>query len=66
MYNNEGSSGSPIINLENNKVIGIHRGRYQKNYNFNIGTFLKIPINEYFWKIKKVLFWIIRVLPAQS
>ena len=41
-----GSSGSPIINLLNNKIIGIHKqgfSKLQKNY----GTFLKYPINEY-------------------
>ena len=51
---NEGSSGAPIINLENNKVIGVHKGGAQNNnFNFNIGTFLKTPINEYFLKNKK-------------
>jgi V8-like Glu-specific endopeptidase len=41
-----GSSGSPIINLLNNKIIGIHKkgsSHFQRNY----GTFLKYPINEY-------------------
>ena len=41
-----GSSGSPIINLLNNKIIGIHKqgsSQFQKNF----GTFLKYPINEY-------------------
>ncbi len=44
-----GSSGSPILNVSNNKVIGIHKKRAQKEY--NIGLFLhesiKIFINEY-------------------
>ena len=40
-----GSSGSPIINLDNYKVLGIHKGTL-KNRNYNIGTFLKIPIQE--------------------
>ena len=35
-----GSSGSPILNL-NNKVIGIHQD------NFNKGTFLNYPIKEF-------------------
>ena len=43
----DGSSGSPIINLESNKVIAVHIGASDK-YNYNIGTFLKHPINEYF------------------
>ena len=39
------SSGGPIINSLNNKVIGIHKG-YLKRKGFNIGTFLKFPLNE--------------------
>ena len=43
------SSGGPIFNLSNNKVIGIHKS-FIKNPNeekkFNIGTFLKFPLNE--------------------
>ena len=41
-----GSSGSPIMNLSNNKVIGIHKENVKK-YNYNRGTLLKYPINEY-------------------
>ena len=41
-----GSSGSPIINLLNNKIIGIHKESV-KNKNYNRGTLLKYPINEY-------------------
>ena len=40
----EGSSGSPILKLSNNKVIGIHK---KGNNKYNLGTFLKEPINEY-------------------
>ena len=45
-YTEEGSLGSPIINLENNKVIGIH---YESSsyYNHNKGIFLKFPLYEY-------------------
>ena len=44
----QGSSGSPIILLKNNKVIGVHYGRpKQINFNFNYGSLLKIPILEY-------------------
>ena len=44
----QGSSGSPILKLSNNKVIGIHKEVYKSNrFNFNIGTFLKEPIIEY-------------------
>ena len=40
-----GSSGSPILTL-NNKIIGIHKkGGY--NNNFNKGTFLNFPIKEF-------------------
>ena len=45
-----GSSGSPILNLTNNKVIAIHLGG-SKDYNFNEGSFLKKPIIEYINKI---------------
>ena len=43
---NPGSSGCPIINLNNNKVIGIHKGAPVKN-NWNLGTFIKEPIEEF-------------------
>ena len=40
-----GSSGSPILNLENNRIIGIHKkGNLNK---YNIGTFLNYPIKEF-------------------
>ena len=38
------SSGGPILDALNNKVIGIHKG-YIKN-KFNLGTFLKFPLKE--------------------
>ena len=41
----KGSSGSPILNLKNNKVIGIHKDSSER-FNFNIGTFLKYPMNQ--------------------
>ena len=41
-----GSSGSPILNLVNNKIIGIHKEN-MKNNNYHRGTLLKYPINEY-------------------
>ena len=40
-----GSSGGPILNLSNNKIIGIHKAT-EKGNNFNTGLFLKYPINE--------------------
>ena len=39
-----GSSGSPILNL-NNKLIGIHKEGIHNKY--NIGTFLNYPIKEF-------------------
>ena len=39
-----GSSGCPIINLSNNKVIGIHKGAGKNGQNWNLGTLLKEPI----------------------
>ena len=40
-----GSSGSPILNLATNKLIGIHRGAIKgTNNRFNIGAFLKDPL----------------------
>ena len=44
-----GSLGSPIINLINHKVIGIHKG-YKEKSNFNLGTLLKDPINDFYLK----------------
>ena len=41
-----GSSGCPIINLNNSRVIGIHKGAAKKG-NWNLGTLLKEPI-KYF------------------
>ena len=41
-----GSSGSPVLNITNNKVFGIHKQASVKN-NYNKGTFLDIPIKEF-------------------
>ena len=43
-YTGPGSAGSPILNLVNNRLVGIHRGN---NNLYNKGTLLKYPINEY-------------------
>ena len=40
-----GSSGGPILSRLTNKIIGIHKG-YVKKKNYNIGTFLKFPLND--------------------
>ena len=36
----EGSSGSPIFNLSNYKIIGVHKGNHKK-FEFQLGTILK-------------------------
>ena len=42
-----GSSGEPILSLSTNKIIGIHKGFVRKKYEiFNIGTYLKYPLDE--------------------
>ena len=49
----KGSSGSPIFNLSNNKVIGIDiGGKKNKDEPFNIGHYLKRPINEFIEEVK--------------
>ena len=40
----KGSSGSPILDIKNNKIIGIHKGT--KN-NYNLGSFINYPIKEF-------------------
>ena len=43
----KGSSGGPLLNLLNCKVMGIHKGAPQdKNKNYNFGTFIKIIIDS--------------------
>ena len=45
-----GSSGSPIINLTNNNVIGVHKAGGKNGNNWNLGTFLKGPIEAFYKK----------------
>jgi len=45
----EGFSGSPILSLTSNKVIGVHKQSNNKN-NFNIGSFIKLSIREFIIK----------------
>ena len=47
-----GSSGSPILNLETFKVIGIHK-EGSLAYDYNLGTLLKYPINDFLEQNKK-------------
>ena len=42
-----GMSGSPIINLNNYKIIGIHKGA-KKNKKSNVGNFLRDPLKEFY------------------
>ena len=46
----KGSSGGPILSLEEQKVFGIHKSG--GNFNYNKGTFLKYPVEEFISKIK--------------
>ena len=46
-----GSSGAPILNLSNNKVIGVHLGA-TKNFNYNLGLFMKNALNDFINKKK--------------
>ena len=46
-------SGSPIISLNNYKIIGIHKGgNNQKKY--NVGTFIREPIKEFNKKFSSI------------
>ena len=47
----KGSSGSPILNLFTNKIIGIHKGTHN-NHNYNKGTLLIYPFNDFISQIK--------------
>ena len=42
----EGSSGGPLINLQNCKVIGIHKGFYMKK--IHVGTIISAPIAKFY------------------
>jgi len=46
----KGSSGSPIINIKNNKVIGLHK---EAGLNYNQGLFLNIAIEDFINKNNK-------------
>ena len=47
-----GSSGAPILNSANNKIIGIHK-MSSKTKQYNIGVFLKYPLKEFLNKYKQ-------------
>ena len=47
----DGSSGSPILSLDNNKIIGIHKGCLKKeNPESNVGIFIKIALDKFYSK----------------
>ena len=43
---NPGCAGGPILDLNNNHVIAIHQGAMEQKF-FNIGIFLKMPLEEF-------------------
>ena len=43
----EGSSGAPILNLINNKVIGVHKGREKDKGSLNLGTLMKYIVDSF-------------------
>jgi V8-like Glu-specific endopeptidase len=45
-YSEGGSSGGPLLNLSNFKVIGMHKGS-KETINMNVGTLIKAPIDEF-------------------
>lgn len=47
-----GVTGSPILNLSNCKLLGIHKND-QKIENYNIGIYINNPIKDFHEKIKK-------------
>ena len=42
-----GSSGSPILLLKSNKVIGVHNGNFLSDSKFNFGKLLVNPLIEF-------------------
>ena len=60
---NYGSSGSPILNINNNKIIGIHTKRAEKN-NYNYGTFLIYALNQFIEAYKSKNFNKVNIIDA--
>ena len=48
-----GSSGGPLLNLNNYKVIGVHKGGIEKD-KINTGTLIKEPIEEFYNNINNI------------
>ena len=51
-YTKEGSSGSPILSLETNEVIGINSKGSKNNYQFNFGILLVEPVINFLSNFK--------------
>ena len=49
-----GSSGGAIISKNTFQVIGIHKGAGEGKKNYNLGTFLKIPLQKFSEEMKKI------------
>ena len=49
----KGTSGAPVINYENNLVIGIHNAGLQNTQNFGRGLIIKIGINQFLEEMRK-------------
>ena len=60
---NYGSSGSPILKINNNKIIGIHTKRAEKN-NYNFGTFLIYALNQFIEAYKSKNFNKVNIIDA--
>ena len=56
----QGSSGSPILSLENNKVIGVHYGSSNK-FNYNKGKLIIFAIIEFYKMMSEKLIAIERI-----
>ena len=51
-HTKEGASGSPILLLETNAVIGVHNKGSNHNFQFNFGIFLVKPLIDFLSKYK--------------
>ena len=50
-----GSSGGPLINFINFKVVGIHKGGAPGGKNWNVATFIREPIQKFIEKYKTII-----------
>ena len=49
----EGSSGGPLINLNNYKVIGVHKGGNVEN-KINVGTLINLPTKDFYNNVNNI------------